>query len=129
MSEQIVGTSDCSCHSRSIHWIDRQQLLVSLLEGDTPNRCVVTFVEFYHTYYKSNQPKMPAARDNGATWGRAKEGSPLRQKTAPVEQDLRMSAAVERVEHLMNEAPALAHVNRGNRGVPLFVRVCTQECP
>ena len=78
MSEQVIGTKDHLCHSKSIHGTDRQQSLISLIEEDTPNMSVVTCVELYHTYYKSNQSSMPAAQENSLAGGRAKECSPMK---------------------------------------------------
>ena len=49
---------------------------MSLVEEEASNTSVVTRVELYRTYYESNQSTMPAARENVAAEGRAKECSP-----------------------------------------------------
>ena len=75
-SERNVGTGDCSYRLGTLHGIYRHQSLVSLIEEEASNTSVVTRVELYRTYYESNQPTMPAARENVAAGGRAKECSP-----------------------------------------------------
>ena len=75
-SERNVGTGDCSYRLETLHGIYRHQSLVSLIEEEASNTSVVTRVELYRTYYESNQPTMPAARENVAAGGRAKECSP-----------------------------------------------------
>ena len=75
-SERNVGTGDCSYHLETLHGIYRHQSLVLLIEEEASNTSVVTRVELYRTYYESNQPTMPAARENVAAGGRAKECSP-----------------------------------------------------
>ena len=75
-SERNVGTGDCSYRLKTLHGIYRHQSLVSLIEEEASNTSVVTRVELYRTYYESNQPTMPAARENVAAGGRAKECSP-----------------------------------------------------
>ena len=77
-TKRVVGTNNRLCHLKSIHGTDRQLSLISLIEEVTPNTSVVTRVELNRTNYESNQPRMPAAKENGAAGGRAEESSPMK---------------------------------------------------